>query len=57
MEPRIGAVFGASGYTGFAFAPLVGYAYRDFDFAVYCDMGFGGENSAMERSIFHFDKR
>jgi hypothetical protein len=52
VEPRIGAVFGASGYTGFAFAPLAGYAYRDFDFAVYCDMGFGGENSAVLKKNF-----
>lgn len=52
VEPRIGAVFGASGYTGFAFAPLAGYAYRNFDFAVYCDMGFGRENSAVLKKNF-----
>ncbi len=52
VEPRIGAVFGASGYTGFAFAPLAGYAYRNFDFAVYCDMGIGRENSAMLKKNF-----
>lgn len=52
LEPRFGVVFGASGYTGFAFAPLAGYTYRNFDFAVYCDMGFGRENSAILKKNF-----
>lgn len=52
VEPRLGVVFGAGGYTGFAFAPLAGYAYHNFDFAVYCDMGFGRENSAILKKNF-----
>lgn len=52
VEPRVGIALGASGYTGFAFAPQAGYAYRNFDFAVYCDMGFGWENSAVQKKNF-----
>lgn len=53
VEPRLGMVFGASGYTGLAFTPLAGYVYRNFDFSVYCDMGFGRERSAiLKRNFF-----
>lgn len=52
VEPRIGAVFGAGGYTGFAFSPVAGYAYRNFDFSAYCDMGFGTKNSAINTKNF-----
>jgi len=52
VEPRLGVVFGAGGYTGFAFAPFAGYAYRNFDFAVSFDMGFGRENSAILKKNF-----
>ena len=51
VDPRIGAVFGVS-YSGFAFAPLAGYAYRNFDFGIFCDMGFGNKNSAMLNKNF-----
>ena len=51
IEPRIGTVLGAN-YSGFAFAPLAGFAYRNFDFGVFCDMGFGGKNSAMLKKDF-----
>jgi len=51
VEPRIGAVFGA-GYSGFAFSPIAGYALQQFNFSVYCDMGFGRENSAIREKNF-----
>ena len=51
VEPRVGAVFGAS-YSGFAFSPLAGYAYENFDFGVFCDMGFGSKNSAIGKKNF-----
>lgn len=51
IEPRIGAVFGAS-YSGLAFAPLAGYAHKNFDFGIFCDMGFGSKNSAMLKKNF-----
>jgi hypothetical protein len=52
VEPRVGAFFGAGGYTGFAFSPLGGYAYRNFDLSVYCDMGFGSKKSAIHTQNF-----
>lgn len=51
VEPRIGVVFGAS-YSGFAFSPIVGYALQQFNFSIYCDMGFGRENSAIREKNF-----
>jgi len=48
IEPRIGILIG-SGYSAFAFAPIAGYAYNKFDFSIYCDMGFGNENSAIQK--------
>lgn len=50
-EPRIGAAFGSS-YTAFAFSPMVGYAVQQFDFSLYCDMGFGGKTSAIGKKSF-----
>jgi hypothetical protein len=51
-EPRMGIVIG-SGYTGFAFSPLAGYAYRNFDFSLFCDMGFSDKVSfAMRKKNF-----
>jgi len=52
VEPRMGVVIGASGYTGFSFSPMAGYAYRDFDFSLFCDMGFGNEVSAIRNKNF-----
>ncbi len=52
VEPRIGAVFGASGYAGLAFSPLAGYAWQHFDFSLYCDMGFGSQSSAIHKKNF-----
>ncbi len=53
IEPRIGAVFGANSYTGFAFSPIAGYAVQQFNFSLYCDMGFGSKNSAiLEKNFF-----
>lgn len=53
VEPRIGAVFGGSSYAGFAFSPMGGYAVSNFDFSIYCDMGFGNKKSAiLEKSFF-----
>lgn len=51
VEPRIGAVFGAS-YAGFAFSPLAGYAVQQFNFSIYCDMGFGSKESAILKKSF-----
>lgn len=51
VEPRIGAVFGAS-YAGFAFSPIAGYALQQFNFSIYCDMGFGGKDSAILKKSF-----
>lgn len=51
-EPRIGAAFGADGYAAFLFSPIVGYAYNYFDFSAFCDMGFGGKNSAIGKKNF-----
>lgn len=50
-EPRIGIVIG-SGYTGFAFSPLAGYAYRNFEFSLFCDMGFSEKVSAIRKNNF-----
>lgn len=50
-EPRIGIVIG-SGYTGFAFSPIAGYAYRKFDFSLFCDMGFDDDMSAILKNNF-----
>ncbi|MEA5128185.1 hypothetical protein [Proteiniphilum sp.] len=52
VEPRIGAVFGASSYAGFAFSPLAGYAVQQFNFSIYCDMGFSGKESAILKKSF-----
>lgn len=52
VEPRIGAVFGAGSYAGFAFSPLAGYALQQFNFSLYCDMGFGGKESAILKKSF-----
>ena len=52
VEPRLGAVFGAS-YSGLAFSPIAGYTVNQFDFSFYCDMGFGSNKSAMgEKNFF-----
>lgn len=51
VEPRIGMVFG-SGYTEFAFSPIAGYAVQQFNFSIYCDMGFGSEVSAILKKNF-----
>ena len=51
VEPRIGAVFG-SGYSGLALSPIAGYALQQFNFSIYCDMGFGRENSAIREKNF-----
>ncbi|MDR2815736.1 MAG: hypothetical protein LBB62_03430 [Proteiniphilum sp.] len=51
VEPRIGAVFGAS-YAGFAFSPIAGYAVQQFNFSIYCDMGFGNKKSAILKKSF-----
>lgn len=45
LEPRVGAIFGASGYKGFAFSPMAGYGLENFNIAIYLDMGFGNKNS------------
>lgn len=52
VEPRIGAVFGASSYAGLAFSPLAGYSVKQFDISIYCDMGFGDKNSAIRKKNF-----
>lgn len=52
VEPRIGAVFGAGSYAGFAFSPLAGYALQQFNFSLYCDMGFGSKESAILKKSF-----
>lgn len=51
VEPRVGVVFGA-GYTGLAFSPMAGYAVQQFNFSIYCDMGFGGDESAIHKKNF-----
>jgi hypothetical protein len=51
-EPRMGIVFG-SGYTGFAFSPIAGYALQQFSFSLYCDMSFGNkENAILKKNFF-----
>ncbi len=52
IEPRIGAVFG-SGYSAFAFAPIAGYAFSNFDISIYGDMGFGSEENAILKTNFY----
>lgn len=51
-EPRLGL----GGYSGMnvsvLFSPVVGYAYRNFDFSTYCDMGFGNLTYAMGSDQF-----
>ncbi|WP_298650188.1 hypothetical protein [uncultured Proteiniphilum sp.] len=51
VEPRIGAVFGSS-YNGMAFSPIAGYAVQQFNFSLYCDMGFGSKESAILKKNF-----
>jgi hypothetical protein len=51
VEPRAGAVFGAN-YAGFAFSPIAGYALQQFNFSIYCDMGFGSKNSSILKKNF-----
>ena len=48
VEPRMGIVIG-SGYTGFAFSPIAGYAYRNLDFSLFCDMGLSDKVSAIRK--------
>lgn len=52
LEPRLGITFGAGKYTAFTFAPLIGYAFQNFEFALFCDMGFGGKNNAILNKNF-----
>ena len=52
IEPRIGAAFG-SGYTGYAFAPIAGYAYKNFDFSIYGDLVFSDKKSAIWEKNFY----
>lgn len=51
VEPRVGASFGSK-YVAFAFSPLGGYAYENLEFSLFCDMGFGGKNSAIREKNF-----
>lgn len=51
VEPRIGAVFGDS-YTGLAFSPIAGYAVRQFDLSIYCDMGFSSKEAPILKKNF-----
>lgn len=51
VEPRIGAVFGSK-FAGLAFSPIAGYAVQQFNFALYCDMGFGNKKSAILKKNF-----
>ncbi|MDR0421760.1 MAG: hypothetical protein LBH72_01955 [Proteiniphilum sp.] len=52
VEPRIGAVFGNGGYTGLALSPIAGYAVQQFNFSIYCDMGFGNSESVILKKSF-----
>lgn len=52
IEPRIGVAIGPN-YTAFAIAPLAGYAYNAVDFSLYCDMGFGNEESPIGKKQFY----
>lgn len=45
VEPRLGAGVEGSGIS-FLFSPAAGYAYKNFDFALYSDMGFAGKTQA-----------
>lgn len=51
-EPRVGVTIGAGGYTALTFSPLAGYAYENLEFSAFCDMGFGGKESAIRQKNF-----
>ncbi|NLJ00769.1 MAG: hypothetical protein GX371_06420 [Bacteroidales bacterium] len=52
VEPRVGASVGAMGHTSFAFSPLAGFGYENFEFSLFCDMGFSGKNNAIRKKNF-----
>lgn len=52
IEPRAGVAIGAGKYTAFTLSPLIGYTSRNFEYSLFCDMGFGGKNSAMLKKYF-----
>lgn len=52
VEPRIGVAIGHS-YTAFTIAPLAGYAYNEFDFSLFCDMGFGSDEGLILKKQFY----
>jgi hypothetical protein len=52
VEPRIGVAFAGSEYTAFAFAPIAGYAYENFEFGAFFDMGFSGKNNPIGKKSF-----
>lgn len=52
IEPRIGVAVLAGGKANFVIAPQAGYTYENFDFGVFCDMGFGGKPNAIKTNNF-----
>lgn len=46
VEPRLGYARSARIKSAFAFVPSVGYTYNNFDFALFCDMGFAEKELA-----------
>ncbi len=52
FEPRFGYAAG-SGYGAFVLAPVGGYAYNNFDFGVFADLGFGGKESIIGNKNFY----
>ncbi len=45
VEPRIGYTK-LAGSSAFTIAPALGYTYNNFDFALFCDMGFASKRLA-----------
>lgn len=52
FEPRFGYAAGSL-YGALIFAPVGGYAYKDFDFGAFLDLGFGEKNSAIGSKNFY----
>lgn len=52
VEPRIGYTMLAKSKSAFAFVPSVGYTFNNFDFALFCDMGFAGKKLGNQKNSF-----
>ncbi|NLO72358.1 MAG: hypothetical protein GX102_15740 [Porphyromonadaceae bacterium] len=52
VEPRLGVGIFADKKPAFVVSPLVGFAYRNFDFGAYCDLGFKNKPFATQKNNF-----